>query len=105
MHFRGRLITTYAIRKFQSQLLAVLRAIAFARYLLGYSSPQIAHTIGPHVVANPKMKKHAKHIKRMDACSVFWGFSESRENAPTEANIMKQMNIHAEPAIRDLRLP
>lgn len=42
----------------------------FARYLEGYSSPQIVHIIGPQVVANPKMKKHAITIIAVAADSV-----------------------------------
>jgi hypothetical protein len=61
--------------------------------------------IGPHVVANPKMKKHAKQIIAVAAGSVFWGFSRSSAKCPTEAKMRKQMNIQAEPARSDLRRP
>jgi len=61
--------------------------------------------MGPHVVANPKMKKHANTIKARDAAGVFSGVVRSSEKWPTEAKIMKQMNIQAEPAMRDLRRP
>ena len=96
---------THASKKFHSQLLAVLSAMAFARYRPGYSSPQIVQIIGPQVVANPKIKKQAKQIIAIDALLVFSGFCLSREKWPTDAKIMKQMNIQTEPAMRDLRRP
>jgi hypothetical protein len=61
--------------------------------------------MGPQVVANPKMKKHAKQIMAVAAGSVFAGFSRSSAKWPTEAKIRKQINIHAEPASSDLRRP
>lgn len=84
---------------------AVLSAIALARYRDGYSSPQIVQIIGPHVVAKPKMKKHAKQIIAVAAGSVFCGFSRSSAKWPTDAKMRKQMNIHAEPARRDFLRP
>jgi hypothetical protein len=36
---------------------------------------------------------------------VFSGLVRSSAKCPTEAKIKKQMNIHAEPAMRDLRRP
>jgi hypothetical protein len=79
--------------------------MALALYRLGYSSPQIVQIIGPHVVANPKIKKHAKQIMATDALGVFCGVSRSREKWPTDAKIMKQINIQQEPAMRLLRRP
>ena len=61
--------------------------------------------MGPHVVAKPKMKKHAKQIIATPDLGVFDGSLRSREKWPTDAKIMKQMNIHEEPAMRDLRRP
>jgi hypothetical protein len=61
--------------------------------------------MGPQVVANPKMKKQAKQIMAVAALSVFSGLARSSEKCPTEAKIRKQINIHAEPAMRDLRRP
>jgi ABC-type phosphate/phosphonate transport system substrate-binding protein len=51
------------------------------------------------------MKKHAKQIIAVAAFSVFWGCSRSSAKWPTEAKIMKQMNIQIEPAMSDLRRP
>jgi hypothetical protein len=61
--------------------------------------------MGPHVVANPKMKKQAKQIIATDDLGVCSGSSRFSEKCPTEAKIMKQINIHAEPAMSDLRRP
>ena len=90
-----------ASKKFHNQFEAVESAIALARYRDGYSSPQIVQIIGPHVVAKPKMKKHAKQIIAMEDFGVFSGFVRSREKWPTEAKMRKQINIQAEPAMRD----
>jgi hypothetical protein len=59
-----------AIKKFHSQLLAVLSAIPFARYLLGNNSPVIVHTIGPHVVAYPRINKHANTFNTVPSVSM-----------------------------------
>src|ERR1700712_489124 len=93
------------IRKFHNQFDAVAIAIARARYRDGYNSATIAHTIGPHVMANPVMNKQANTTIAFPAPGVFCGVFTSSEKWPTEANTMKQQNIQIPPVIRDLRRP
>jgi hypothetical protein len=92
-------------RKFQSQLEAVDKAMPFARYRLGYNSPQIVQIIGPQVVANPNMKNAARQIMAVPVDSVFSGCCLSREKWPAEAKQRNIMNIQVLPNIKDFRLP
>lgn len=64
-------------KKFQSQLEAVASAMALERYLEGYSSAMIVQTMGPHVVANPRIKRQANTISAFPACGVFSGVFKS----------------------------
>lgn len=68
-----------ASRKFQSQFDAVDKAMPLARYRDGYSSPQMVQTMGPQVVAKPKMKNEAMTIMAVPEDSVAWGSLRLRE--------------------------
>src|SRR3569623_100670 len=61
--------------------------------------------IGPQVVAKPRMKRQAKTIRTMHGVGVAEGSVKLSMKWPTDAKIMKQMNIQMEPAMRDLRRP
>lgn len=73
------------MRKFQSQLEAVARAMQGARYREGYNSATAAHTMGPHVTAKAAMARAEKTIRAEPAWGVFCGFAESSANEPTKA--------------------
>lgn len=73
------------MRKFQSQLAAVARAMQRPRYCVGYSSATAAQTIGPQVVAKAAIARQEKVTRTAPAAGVLRGFSLSRAKCPTKA--------------------
>jgi hypothetical protein len=59
-----------AMTKFQSQLLAVLKAMPFERTRTGKISPVTAQTQGPQVEAKKKMKMQTKAMRTLEESDV-----------------------------------
>ena len=90
--------------KFHIQLLIVAKAICLARKVGTADSAIEDHTPGPHVLAKPRMKKHAEQIIRIevDLCLIS---SPLLSATPVVAKTMSQIVIQAAPVIKHVRRP